>query len=58
MLIKSKLYIAMIFILMILDIALISNNNFITNPIGFRLIYFIIFVCYMMVILGFTLRKK
>ncbi|KDE95906.1 hypothetical protein BU629_07870 [Staphylococcus capitis] len=58
MLIKNKLYILSIITLMIIDIILINNDNVIKSPIGYRLIYLIMFISFLMIVIGTTVRKR
>ncbi|MCK6220245.1 MULTISPECIES: hypothetical protein [Staphylococcus] len=58
MLINNKLYILSIIIFMIIDLFLISNESVIESPIGYRLIYFIMFISFIMIIIGTTVRRR
>ncbi|RIM50821.1 hypothetical protein BU620_00180 [Staphylococcus capitis] len=58
MLIKNKLYILSIITLMIIDIILINNDNVIKSPIVYILIYLIMFISFIMIVIGTTVRKR
>lgn len=58
MLIQNKLYILIIITLIILDIILIANDSVVKSPVGFRLIYLIMLIIFLMVVVGATVRRK
>ncbi|SUM02633.1 Uncharacterised protein [Staphylococcus devriesei] len=58
MLLKNKFYMSFIILLIILDIFLIYNVQIVSTSIGNKLIYSILFIIFLLVFIGVSVRRK